>query len=154
LGRTAARIFAQRLDRSKPLWEIWMIEGLARGRWALLSKVHHCMVDGVSATDLMTVMFDDSPRPAAEPGWEPAPEPSSAELVVRTVTRQALNPSEQLRIVRAAARRPRASVRQAGDLVRGVTSAAGLLRPIGKTSLTGRVGPHRTWTRAHIQLSD
>ena len=61
LRRTAARIFAQQLDRRKPLWEIWMIEGLSEGRWALLSKVHHCMVDGVSATDLMTVMFDDAP---------------------------------------------------------------------------------------------
>ena len=57
LRRTAARIFAQRLDRGKPLWEIWMLEGLAESRWALLSKVHHCMVDGVSATDLMAVMF-------------------------------------------------------------------------------------------------
>ena len=65
LRRTAARIFAQQLDRRKPLWEIWMVEGLSDNRWALLSKVHHCMVDGVSATDLMTVMFDD--RPAAAP---------------------------------------------------------------------------------------
>jgi diacylglycerol O-acyltransferase / wax synthase len=153
LGRTAARVFAQRLDRSKPLWEIWMIEGLAETRWALLSKVHHCMVDGVSATDLMTVMFDDSPAEPAEHGWEPTPEPTSAELVLRTVTHQALNPSEQLRIVRAAARRPRASLRQAGDIMRGMTSAAGLLRPIRRTSLTGRVGPHRTWSRAHLELS-
>jgi diacylglycerol O-acyltransferase / wax synthase len=54
LRRTAARIFAQHLDRNKPLWEIWMVEGLSESRWALLSKVHHCMVDGVSATDLMS----------------------------------------------------------------------------------------------------
>ena len=59
LRRTAARIFAQHLDRNKPLWEIWMVEGLSENRWALLSKVHHCMVDGVSATDLMSVMFAD-----------------------------------------------------------------------------------------------
>ena len=68
LRRTAARLFAQRLDRRKPLWEIWMVEGLSDKRWALLSKVHHCMVDGVSATDLMTVMFDDSPAPATDVG--------------------------------------------------------------------------------------
>ena len=65
LRRTAARIFAQHLDRRKPLWEIWMVEGVSENRWALLSKVHHCMVDGVSATDLMTVMFDDSPHAGA-----------------------------------------------------------------------------------------
>ena len=73
LRRTAARIFAQHLDRRKPLWEIWMVEGLSENRWALLSKVHHCMVDGVSATDLMTVMFDDAPaRPAGAGAGSPA----------------------------------------------------------------------------------
>ena len=82
LRRTAARIFAQHLDRRKPLWEIWMVEGLSDNRWALLSKVHHCMVDGVSATDLMTVMFDDSPPQPPEEGWQPAPEPTSAGLVL------------------------------------------------------------------------
>ncbi len=129
LRRTAARIFAQRLDRTKPLWEIWMLEGLAKSRWALLSKVHHCMVDGVSATDLMAVMFGgDPPQEGADP-WLPTPEPSSAELVVRTITRRTLNPSEQLRTLRAATRAPRASLTQAIDLLRGMTSAARVVRP-------------------------
>ncbi len=161
LRRTAARIFAQHLDRSKPLWEIWMIEGLSESRWVLLSKVHHCMVDGVSATDLMTVMFDDRPPAAPERAWQPEPEPSSAELVVRTLSHQAVNPPEQLRIVRAVARRPRASLQrawaaagEAADLVRGIASAAGLLRPLGRSSLTGPVGPHRTWSCARLHLSD
>jgi diacylglycerol O-acyltransferase / wax synthase len=154
LRQTAARIFAQHLDRRKPLWEIWMIEGLSENRWALLSKVHHCMVDGVSATDLMTVMFDDSPPPEGGQHWEPAPEPSNAELVLRTLTRQTLNPSEQLRVVRAAARRPRASLAQAQDFVRAVSSAAGLLRPLGASSLVGPVGPHRAWSTAYVHLSD
>ncbi len=154
LRRTAARIFAQRLDRGKPLWEIWMLEGLGESRWALLSKVHHCMVDGVSATDLMSVMFEGEGAPATGATWEPAPEPSGAELVLRTLTRRTLNPSEQLRSVRAAARAPRASLVQALDLLRGMTSAAGVLRPPGGSSLTGPVGPHRTWSWAHVRLSD
>ena len=154
LRRTAARIFAQHLDRRKPLWEIWMIEGLRGKRWALLSKVHHCMVDGVSATDLMSLMFDDSARATGKRAWLPAPEPSAAELVLRTLTQQALNPSEQLRMVRAAARRPRASLGQARDILRGMSSAAGLLRPLGRSSLTGPIGPHRTWSCAHVSLSD
>lgn len=153
LRRTAARIFAQHLDRSKPLWEIWMIEGLSENRWALLSKVHHCMVDGVSATDLMTVMFGDSPVAKRE-RWQPPPEPRDAELVLRTVKRQASNPSEQLRAVRAAARAPRASLGQARDLLRGMASSAGLLRPLGSTSLVGSIGPHRSWSWAHVHLSD
>ena len=157
LRRTAARIFAQHLDRRKPLWEIWMIEGVSENRWALLSKVHHCMVDGVSATDLMTVMFDDSPPQAAGQSWQAAPEPGNAELVVRSLTHlthQAVNPAEQLGALRAAARRPRASLAQGLSLVRGVTSAAGLLRPVGSSSLTGSIGPHRTWSTAYVQLSD
>src|SRR6266511_2478742 len=154
LRRTAARIFAQRLARGKPLWEIWMLEGLGESRWALLSKVHHCMVDGVSATDLMSVMFEGEGAPATGATWEPAPEPSGAELVLRTLTRRTLNPSEQLRSVRAAARAPRASLVQALDLLRGMTSAAGVLRPPGGSSLTGPVGPHRTWSWAHVRLSD
>jgi WS/DGAT/MGAT family acyltransferase len=154
LRKTAARIFAQHLDRRKPLWEIWMIEGLSENRWALLSKVHHCMVDGVSATDLMTVMFEDTPPSDPEHAWTPEPEPSGAELVLRTLGRQASSPSEQLRVVRAAARRPRASLAKAGDLVRGMTSTAGLLRPLGSSSLVGPVGPHRTWSTASVHLSD
>ena len=154
LRRTAARIFAQHLDRRRPLWEIWMIEGLSKNRWALLSKVHHSMVDGVSATDLMTVMFDDSPPRPAEHAWQPAPEPSSAELVLRTLTRQAVNPAEQVRVWRAALRRPRASLEQVQELVRGISSAAGLLRPLGSSSLTGSIGPHRTWSTTYVSLSD
>ena len=154
LRRTAARIFAQHLDRRKPLWEIWMVEGLSDNRWALLSKVHHCMVDGVSATDLMTVMFDDSPPQPPEEGWQPAPEPTSAGLVLHTLTRQAFNPSEQLRAVQAALSRPRASLAKAQALARGVISTAGLLRPLGASSLTGSIGPHRTWSTAYLQVSD
>jgi WS/DGAT/MGAT family acyltransferase len=154
LRRTAARIFAQHLDRKKPLWEIWMVEGLSENRWALLSKVHHCMVDGVSATDLMTVMFDERPPSPPEHPWQPEPEPTGAELVLRTLTHQALNPSEQLRMLRAAMRGPRATIAQAQALVRGITSAAGLLRPLGESSLTGSIGPHRAWSCAFVSLSD
>jgi WS/DGAT/MGAT family acyltransferase len=154
LRRTAARIFAHPLDRRKPLWEIWMIEGLSESRWALLSKVHHCMVDGVSATDLMTVMFDGVPATAGTHTWQPTPEPSDVELVVRTLTNQALNPSEQIRVLRAAVRRPRATLAQAGEAVRAIASAGGLLKPLGRSSLTGPVGPHRIWSTAHLRLSD
>ena len=64
LAELMARVMSQRLDRDHPLWEYWLVEGLAEGRWALISKVHHCMVDGVSGTDLYRVIFDFSPEPA------------------------------------------------------------------------------------------
>src|SRR4029453_12977478 len=127
---------------------------LGEDRWGLLSKVHHCMVDGVSATDLMSVMFEGDSAPATVGAWKPAPEPSGTELVLRTLTRRTLNPSEQLRTMRAAARAPRASLVQARDLLRGMTSAARVMRPVGGSSLTGPVGPHRTWSLAQVRLSD
>jgi diacylglycerol O-acyltransferase / wax synthase len=154
LRRTAARIFSQHLDRNKPLWEIWTVEGLSENRWALLSKVHHCMVDGVSATDLMSVMFEDSAAPASTDAWNPAPEPSGAELAMRTLTHRTLNPAEQLRGVRAAVRTPRASLGQARDLLGATTSAARLMRPLGSSSLVGPVGPHRIWSWAKVSLAD
>src|SRR6266571_4027287 len=80
LRSLAARIFAQRLDRARPLWEEWLLEGLADGRWAIISKVHHAMVDGIGGTDLMTLVFDltpDAVHPAPLP-WEPQPPPSLA----------------------------------------------------------------------------
>jgi diacylglycerol O-acyltransferase len=154
LRRTAARIFAQRLDRGKPLWEIWMLEGLSENRWALLSKVHHCMVDGVSATDLMSVMFGQEDAPEADRTWEPDPEPNAPELLMRTLTHRTLNPSEQLRTMRAASRAPRESLAQAGEILRGMASSTRILRPMGGSSLVGPVGPHRTWSWAHVRLSD
>jgi len=154
LRRTAARIFAQHLDRSKPLWEIWMVEGLGENRWALLSKVHHCMVDGVSATDLMTVMFETGAPAAVESSWEPEPEPNGLQLLVRTLTHRALIPSEQVRSVRSAVRAPLTSLGKARDTARGMVSAASVIKPPGRSSLTGPVGPHRTWSWAHLRLSD
>ena len=63
LGRLMARVMAERLDRNYPLWEFWLVEGVDQGRWALITKVHHAMVDGVSAIDLYRVIFDASPEP-------------------------------------------------------------------------------------------
>jgi WS/DGAT/MGAT family acyltransferase len=131
-----------------------MMEGLGENRWALLSKVHHCMVDGVSATDLMTVMFEGAGPAAAATKWQPEREPSGVEILARTITHRALLPSEQLHSVRAAVRAPRTTLREAFDVARGMTSAASIVRPPGRTSLTGPVGPHRTWSWAHVRLSD
>ena len=76
----AGRVFSQQLDRDKPLWEIWLVEGLEDDRFAMLSKTHHALVDGISGVDIISVLFDTSPEPAAPtaPGdrWLPRPLPS------------------------------------------------------------------------------
>src|SRR5215212_3539379 len=81
----AGRIFSQQLDRARPLWELWLIEGLENGGFALISKTHHAMIDGVSGVDLVTVIFDLSPVPAdvehPDEPWQPAPEPTPAEVL-------------------------------------------------------------------------
>ena len=154
LRRTAARIFAQHLDRNKPLWEIWMLEGLDQNRWALLSKVHHCMVDGISATDMMAVMFETGTEAPVEDDWTPEPEPGDAELLAQTLRHRTLNPSEEIRSMRAAARAPRATLGQARDLLSGMSSSVGLIKPLGESSLVGPVGPHRSWSCAQVRLSD
>src|SRR5829696_6473369 len=84
LRQLAGRIFSQRLDRSKPLWEVWLIQGFEGGKFAVISKTHHALVDGVSGVDIATVLFDLQPVPPeaeVEDGWVPAPAPSDVDLV-------------------------------------------------------------------------
>src|SRR5215210_4341871 len=85
LMRLAGRIFSQQLDRARPLWELWLIEGLADGRFALISKTHHAMIDGIAGVDIAQVIFDLSPVPAdvehPDEAWQPAPEPTPAEVL-------------------------------------------------------------------------
>ncbi len=155
LRAMAARVFSQHLDRARPLWEIWMVEGLSEGRWALLSKVHHCMVDGVAATDLMSVMFDDAAAAAGAGSpdgdhWAPGPEPNGIELLARGVARRAADPASQLR--HALSAWPQVLSGAAG-MARGLTAAAPALRP-ATTSLTGPIGPHRIWSWAKVSLAE
>jgi len=84
LRALAARIHSQQLDRTKPLWELWLVQGLADGRFALISKTHHALVDGIAGVDLATVLFDLEPVPPPVPHegepWVPQPEPSATSL--------------------------------------------------------------------------
>jgi WS/DGAT/MGAT family acyltransferase len=153
LRQMASRVFSQHLDRNKPLWELWTVEGLREGRWALLSKVHHCMVDGVAATDLMSVMFSDSTARSTDDAWSPGPEPSSIEVLVRTLVRRA-TPAGQLDALQHAMRTPRETLRSLGEIARATMAASRTLRPVAPSSLTGPIGPHRRWSWAQARLTD
>jgi diacylglycerol O-acyltransferase / wax synthase len=153
LRQMASRVFSQHLDRNKPLWELWFVEGLQEGRWALLSKVHHCMVDGVAATDLMSVMFSDTTAHGPAKEFSAPPEPSGWEILLRTVARRA-SPAGQLETLRQAVRAPRETLRSLAEIARATASAGPSLRPIGSSSLTGPIGPHRRWSWAQVRLTD
>jgi diacylglycerol O-acyltransferase / wax synthase len=153
LRQMAARVFSQHLDRNKPLWELWVVEGLEQGRWALLSKVHHCMVDGVAATDLMSVMFSDESVGRAPAPWSAPPEPTGVEILARSLARLA-SPAGQLQSLQRAVAAPRETLRTVSELVRAAGSAGSALRPVSSSSLTSQIGPHRRWSWARARLSD
>jgi diacylglycerol O-acyltransferase / wax synthase len=156
LRNLVGRVMSQQLDRSKPLWELWVAEGLDHGGWALISKTHHCMVDGVSATDLLSVLLDNErePEPPPPDDWQPAPEPSAAELVAHSLRGRAASPYEATRTALAVARGPRRTAQQAIDAARGIVNMRSLLSPNPDTTLNGPIGPHRTWDWARARLAD
>jgi WS/DGAT/MGAT family acyltransferase len=159
LRALAGRVFSQRLDRDKPLWEIWLVEGLEGDRFALLSKTHHSLVDGVSGADLMTMMFDVSPEPVAPPApeeiWQPSPLPSRSQILAEALLERATEPAEIGRTLQAAVRGPRQFARNALEAVGGVTALArGTLRPAPASPYNGAIGPHRRFTWVRVSLAD
>ena len=156
LRNLVGRVMSQQLDRGKPLWEMWIVEGLSEGRWAIINKVHHCMVDGVSGTELLTEILDSERDPKLPPldTWHPERQPLGAALAVHALSRRAVSPYEQLRAVRSAARSPTRPARTAAATLRGLWSMAGVAAPPPSSSLNGAIGPHRRWAWARSQLSD
>jgi WS/DGAT/MGAT family acyltransferase len=156
LRRLVGRLMSLPLDRAKPLWEIWMVEGLHDGCWAMVSKVHHCLVDGVSGTELLAVILDLSPDPPApvDDGWQPAAEPSTLDLVRDAATGFASSPYEQARAVGSVVRRPRRLLDSALEVAKGSLALSSIVRPTPPTSLNGPIGPHRRYEWATAGLDD
>ena len=156
LRTLAARIFSQQLDRSKPLWEIWLIEGLKGGRFAIVGKTHHAMVDGVSGVDITTVLFDAEKEPDEAPKpperWTPKPEPNDAELLAEALVERAIYPREIARGLRRIVRGPRRALRKAADaaIAAGTFAWTGIAAPHSPFNFD--VGAHRrfAWVRASL----
>ena len=158
LKRLAGRVFSQALDRSRPLWEIWLVEGLSDGRFALLSKTHHALVDGVSGVDIATVLFDTfpDPMPVAPPDheWVARPLPSGAQLLADALLERTTVPSEIVRGIRATLRGPRQVAARVGRALGGVSAMARAgLQAAPPSPLNVRIGPHRrfTWVRGDLR---
>jgi WS/DGAT/MGAT family acyltransferase len=156
LRALVGRVMSQQLDRAKPLWEMWAAEGLGDGRWALVSKTHHCMVDGVSATDLMSVLLDSEPdsERVPAPHWTPEPEPSLRALVTQPMAKRAASPAQILASLGDMLRGPRDTAELVWQTVRGTVAMRSLLNVAPKSSLNGSIGPHRRWDWAHASLKD
>ncbi len=157
LKRLAGRVFSQALDRGRPLWELWLVEGLADGGFALLSKTHHALVDGVSGVDIATVLFDSAPDPlpvaAPEHDWVPRPLPTGAQLLADALLERATVPGEIVRGVRATLRGPRAVAAKAAEALAGLgTVALTGLQAAPPSPFNVRIGPHRrfTWVQGDL----
>jgi diacylglycerol O-acyltransferase len=158
LYRLAARIVSQQLDRSKPLWECWFIEGLEDDRFALIFKTHHALVDGVSGVDLATVLFDlaRNPEPPPEPEpWQPRPEPTNAELLAAGIAgaaKTAINVTER---TLSASTNPAAAVDALRDVAEGIGEMLwAILNPAPETPLNAEIGPHRRYAVVRNRLDD
>ena len=156
LRRMAARVFSQQLDRSKPLWELWLVQGLTRNRFALLTKTHHAVVDGVSGVDIATVLFDLNPVPEPPPSddaWAPQPEPSSATLLAKGVEDVARAPVRAVRRLEHAVQHPESAVKQVRDAVEAVSEVGwNFANPAPKVPLNVEIGSHRrfAWVRSDL----
>jgi diacylglycerol O-acyltransferase len=153
LRRLAGRVFAQQLDREKPLWEIWLVDEVGKDRFALICKTHHALVDGISGVDIMTVLFDlsaDPPEPEPAPPWAPRPLPGTAELLANALADRVTGP---LDVLRSVVSHPEQAGAGAGRAAAGLASmAAAGFAGAPPSPLNVRIGPHRrfAWSSAEL----
>jgi WS/DGAT/MGAT family acyltransferase len=151
------RVQSQVLDRTRPLWELWFVEGLEGGHVAVFQKTHHALVDGVSGVDVATVLFDFEPEPTFldAPEWEPQPAPPPARLLIDSLKEMVAGPQALVDATRKVAEVPRRALDKAGELARSLSTIAegGLVAP--KTSLNNPVeGRSRRFGLVRVSLDD
>jgi WS/DGAT/MGAT family acyltransferase len=159
LKALVSRIFSQRLDRGKPLWEMWVVEGLEGDRFALITKAHHALVDGISGVDLASVIMDTAPEPVpvgdAVVAFERHPAPSRAELLVRTAAETAKIPLSLGQYAAGTLLYPQRVSRTLAKIGAAVASTGQeLLRPAPSVPLNGPIGPHRNYDFCDVSLEE
>ena len=157
LKKLAGRIFSQQLDRLKPLWELWLVQNLERDRFAILTKTHHAMVDGVSGVDIGTVLFDVERK--AEPlkledDWVPQPEPGTTELVARGIADAVAAPIKLAERAVDVVKNPETTARKAVEALEGVGEiVSAFADPAPDVPLNDEIGPHRRYVWARSELA-
>ena len=157
LRELVGRVQSRQLDRNRPLWEIYLVEGLADGRFAIITKTHHAMVDGISAIDIGTLILDSTiePRQIPDDGWIPRREPTSVSLVVNALTDSLRRPTQVIDTIRGEV----ADVRAIGARVTGaatglIAAARTSLRPAPDSPLNATIGEQRRYGMAATDLDD
>lgn len=145
LNAFISRTLSQRLDRGKPLWELWVVSGLPKKQWAIVSKVHYSIIDGVSGTDIVGLLADDIDAHETVGRAMPSPLPGARRLLTDAVSDLLFDPIETFRAAKSIAERP---LRTAQSLT------SGLLDPGDPHRLGRAVGPHRKWQSAKVPLED
>ena len=158
LKRLSARIMAQPLDHSKPLWEAWVVEGLEGNRFAVISKIHHCMVDGTAGTDLAQILHSTDPneeRVHKAPVWSPRPAPKPADLLKDELGRYMSLPGRALRGLREATHEVTELREVFGTRVRSIGNMLSSMQDTpSKTPLNVPIGPHRRFDWRDMPLED
>jgi len=157
LKRLAGRLVSQPLDRERPLWEFWLVEGLEGGkRFAIVQKVHHCMIDGISGVDLMAILLASDPlaEPEPSPPFEPRPPPGPIDLLANEVGRRVTGLVAALGRTPAALREPADLAGRVREGVAAVTETlTAALRPASNTPINQKLGPHRRLDWRDLELS-
>lgn len=158
LHELVQRLMSRKLDTTRPLWELYLIEGLVDERVALVTKTHQAMVDGIGAVDISQLILDSAPegaRDREEDLWMPRPEPGFVDLAVGAVTEAVGRPGEVVENVRAAAVDARASLRKLTGVLGGVCSVLGTaLPPVSGGPLNSSTSPQRRFAAARARLDD
>ena len=157
LRTLASRVFSQRLDRSKPLWEMWLVDKVEGDRFAIVTKSHHCLIDGVSGVDITNVLFDTMPEPESVPQrepWTPRPEPSDAQVLAEALLERLTSPAEAARGVRALFRAPRRIARKGVDAAEaaGAFAKSGFGAPDSPFNV--EIGPYRRFATVQADLAE
>jgi WS/DGAT/MGAT family acyltransferase len=156
LKKLSARIMAQPLDRARPLWETWIVEGLEGDRFAVITKIHHCMIDGSSGVDLAQIMMSTTPDrniPDA-PGYIPRPAPSNRDLVRDELTRRVSMPFQLVKGIRAFAKETENLVDEVSARAKILYSIFGMGLSASETPMNGPLSPHRSFDWLDMPLSD
>lgn len=152
----ATRVQEQLLDRERPLWELWFVEGLEGGNVGVIQKTHHSMIDGVSGVDVAKVLLDLSPdfQPPEIPEWEPEQAPSPSELLLSSIYERMTMPAEIVRSMRSGLRAPKAVLDRVGRRARSVATFLDRNAVAPRTSLNARTGRHRRFATVRVPVDE